>query len=262
MLVLIKGAGDLASGVALRLHRAGFKIIMTDIANPTVIRRTVSFADAVYNGETMVEDVRGVVAKSTLEAFMIMAKGDIPVLIDPEANILNENKFDVVVDAILAKVNYGTKITDAPIVIALGPGFNASVDCHAVIETQRGHNLGRVIYEGSASPNTGIPGNVGGYALERLVKAPTAGVFTPIAKIGDVVEANALLGHVNGVEVRGQITGVLRGILMTGLEVHEGMKIGDIDPRCEVNHCFSVSDKARSLGGAVLEGILHLKEGI
>ncbi len=262
MLVLIKGAGDLASGVAVRLHRAGMKIIMTDIPEPTVIRRTVSFAQAVYDGETTVEDIQGKKVENAQEALAVIETGKIPVIIDPACNILRELKFDAVVDAILAKKNVNTKITDGPIVVALGPGFEAGVDCHAVIETQRGHNLARVLLSGKPAPDTGIPGMIGGYAKERVIKSPADGIFVTTAKIGDIVAVDDSIGYIETAEkahvpVKTVIPGVLRGILYDRLPVFAGMKIADVDPRPVYDHCFSCSDKARAIGGGVLEAILH-----
>lgn len=262
MLVLIKGAGDLASGVAVRLHRAGMKIVMTDIAQPTVIRRTVSFAQAVYDGSTMVEDIEGKLVESAEEAMAVIDEGKIPVLVDPECKVLGELRFDAVVDAILAKRNTGTKITDAPIVVGLGPGFFGGKDCHAVIETQRGHQLARVLVDSAPAPDTGIPGMIGGYAKERVIKSPAAGIFVTTGKIGDIVAVDDSIGHIQTeddrkVPVRTVIPGVLRGILYDGLPVFEGMKIADVDPRPVYEHCFSCSDKARAIGGGVLEAILH-----
>jgi xanthine dehydrogenase accessory factor len=262
MLVLIKGAGDLASGVAVRLHRAGMKIIMTDIPQPTVIRRTVSFAQAVYDGETKVEDITGKKAENVKEALAVIAEGKIPVIVDPACQILNELKFDAVVDAILAKKNINTKITDGPIVVALGPGFTAGIDCHAVIETQRGHDLARVLLTGQPAPDTGIPGMIGGYAKERVIKSPATGSFVTTGKIGDIVAAGDSIGYIETadnrqVPVTTEIPGVLRGILYDRLPVFTGMKIGDVDPRPVYEHCFSCSDKARAIGGGVLEAILH-----
>lgn len=257
MLVLIKGAGDLATGTAVRLHRAGFPVVMTDIAQPTAVRRTVAFSQCMYDGVTEVEGVTARRAANGEEASAILAAGEIPVLADPEARILKELRFDAVVDAILAKRNLGTSLTDAPIVLALGPGFTAGVDCHGVIETKRGHDLGRLILEGAAIPNTGVPGDVGGYTRERIIRAPADGPFEPVAQIGQRVELGDVAARVNGVPVTAQLTGVVRGMLSAGIPVTEGMKAGDIDPRCEVRHCFTVSDKARAIGGGVLEGLLY-----
>ena len=257
MLVLIKGAGDLATGTAVRLHRAGFPVVMTDIAQPTAVRRTVAFSQCMYDGVTEVEGITARRAASKDEVQTILAAGEIPVLADPEARILKELRFDAVVDAILAKRNLGTSLTDAPIVLALGPGFTAGVDCHGVIETKRGHDLGRLILEGAAIPNTGVPGDVGGYTRERIIRAPADGPFEPVAQIGQRVELGDVVARVNGVPVTAQLTGVVRGMLPAGIPVTEGMKAGDIDPRCEVRHCFTVSDKARAIGGGVLEGLLY-----
>ena len=257
MLVLIKGAGDLATGTAVRLHRAGFPVVMTDIAQPTAVRRTVAFSQCMYDGVTEVEGITARRAASKDEVQTILAAGEIPVLADPEARILKELRFDAVVDAILAKRNLGTSLTDAPIVLALGPGFTAGVDCHGVIETKRGHDLGRLILEGAAIPNTGVPGDVGGYTRERIIRAPADGPFEPVAQIGQQVNLGDVVAKVNGIPVTAQLTGIVRGMLPAGIPVTAGMKSGDIDPRCEVRHCFTVSDKARAIGGGVLEGILY-----
>ena len=257
MLVLIKGAGDLATGTAVRLHRAGFPVVMTDIAQPTGVRGPASSSQCIYDGVTEVEGITARRAANGEEASAILAAGEIPVLVDPEARILDELPFGAVVDAILAKRNLGTSLTDAPIVLALGPGFTAGVDCHGVVETMRGHDLGRLILEGSAIPNTGVPGDVGGYTKERIIRAPADGPFEPVARIGQKVELGDVVAKVNGVPVAAQLTGIVRGMLPAGIPVTKGMKSGDIDPRCEVRHCFTVSDKARAIGGGVLEGLLY-----
>lgn len=255
--VLIKGAGDLASGIALRLHRCGFRILMTETAVPTTVRRTVAFSPAVYLGECQVEDVTGVRCATLDEAEQAMAAGNIAVMVDEEAHVRDTWKPDVLVDAILAKRNLGTKITDAPTVIGVGPGFNAGEDCHCVVETKRGHYLGRCIWQGSAIPNTGVPGMIGGYALERLIKATGNGVFRGSVTIGAEVKKGDLVGYAGETPIYALIDGIVRGLLQDGVEVTVGMKSGDIDPRCEVQHCDAVSDKASSIGGGVLEGILR-----
>ena len=191
-----------------------------------------------------------------------LRQDQIAVMVDPEAEIQKIWKPDVVVDAILAKRNLGTSMQDAPVVIGVGPGFTAGEDCHCVIETKRGHYLGRCIYRGSAIPNSGVPGNIGGYTTERLLRAPCAGVFEPAVSIGDLVQTGDVCGTVNGVPMRSQIPGVVRGLLQRGVMVTEGMKSGDVDPRCEPEHCHTVSDKARAIGGGVLEAILHLTRKI
>ena len=257
MLILVKGAGDLATGTAVRLYRAGFQVVMTDIAQPTAVRRTVAFSQCIYDGQTTVEGITARKAENRDQVRDILAAGEIPVLVDPQAAILAQLPFMVVVDAILAKKNLGTTISDAPIVLALGPGFTAGTDCHGVIETKRGHDLGRLILEGSAIPNTGVPGDVGGYTKERIIWAPADGPFEPVAQIGQQVNLGDVVAKVNGIPVTAQLTGIVRGMLPAGIPVTTGMKAGDIDPRCEVRHCFTVSDKARAIGGGVLEGILY-----
>lgn len=256
MLVLIRGAGDIATGIALRLRRAGFRVVMTDIEQPTAIRRTVCFSEAIVHGVMIVEDIKAVWAEDAARAEELLEKGMIPVLVDPAGACIPRLKPDVVVDAILAKRNLGTNITDAPIVIGVGPGFTAGVDCHAVVETMRGHTLGRVIWKGSALPNSGVPGLIGGFAGERVLRAPADGVFHQMFEIGAQVKTGDVAGMVNGIPMTCTLDGVLRGILPEGTPVHKGMKAGDIDPRCKVEHCYTASDKALAVGGGVLEAIL------
>lgn len=257
MLVLIRGAGDLATGTALRLHRAGLSVVMTDLPHPTAIRRTVCFSEAIVHGRCTVENVTAVAIETPDQAAAVLADGHIPILADPEGTVLAALHPDAVADVILAKRNLGTKITDAPIVVAAGPGFTAGVDCHAVVETMRGHYLGRVIYDGSAQPNTSVPGLIGGFAGERVLRAPADGVFRCVRAIGDRVEAGDVAATVDGVPMVCTIGGILRGLLADGTPVHKGMKSGDVDPRCALDHCFCASDKALAVGGGVLEAILH-----
>lgn len=259
MLVLIKGAGDLATGTAVRLYRAGIPVVMTEVAQPTAVRRTVAFSQCMYDGAAQVEGISARRAEDAGAARRALERGEVPVLCDPEAAILMELPFDGVVDAILAKRNLGTAITDAPVVLALGPGFTAGVDCHGVVETMRGHDLGRLLTEGSAIPNTGVPGDIGGFSRERIIRAGADGPFEPVAEIGQTVRKGDVVARVNGVETAAQLDGVVRGMLPAGLEVFQGMKSGDIDPRCEVRHCFTISDKARAIGGGVLEGLLYFQ---
>ena len=258
MLVVIRGAGDLATGIALRLWRAHIRVVMTDIERPTAIRRTVCFSQAIVHGETVVEDVTAKQTVSAKAALDILKTGCIPVLADPEGACIPVLKPDAVVDAILAKKNLGTNITDAPVVIGVGPGFTAGVDCHAVVETMRGHYLGRVIHEGSAIPNTGIPGLIGGFAGERVLRAPADGVFHQILDIGAQVKMGDVAATVNGRPSVRPRDGVRRGIAADGTPVCKGMKAGDIDPRCEIKHCYCASDKALAVGGGVLEAVLGL----
>lgn len=258
MLICVKGAGDIATGIACRLKNSGFSIIMTETAQPTSVRRTVCFSRCIYEGRAQVEGIKAVLARSRHEVHQIAEEGNIAVLVDPEAHICREMHPDAVVDAIIAKKNMGTHIEDAEIVIGVGPGFTAGVDCHAVVETQRGHFLGKVIWQGSAAENTGIPGDIGGYTLQRLIRAKADGVFHPLAQIGDKVTIGQPVCTVGKAITSAEIDGVVRGMLQDGAAVKKGMKCGDIDPRCVVSHCYTVSDKARSVGGGVLEAVLSL----
>lgn len=262
MLVVIKGAGDLASGVAVRLKRAGIKLIMTEIAHPTAIRRTVSFCSAVWEGESEVEGIHAHLAGDATEALCIAQTGDIAVLIDPEAACLHELAPDALVDAMLMKRNLNTHISDAPAVIALGPGFTAGVDCHAVVETMRGHNLGRVLTVGSALPDTGIPGDIAGYSEERILRSPCEGVWQTALSIGSQVVEGEVVATVGCESVCSALNGVLRGLLPDGTPVRRGMKSGDVDPRGKPEYCATVSDKARAIGGGVLEALLMLTGGV
>ena len=257
MIIWVRGAGDIATGVAFRLHKSGFSVVMSDLPQPTSIRRTICFSEAIIRGEARVEDITARFAANAEEAKKILAKGDVAVLSDPTGEIARKLHPIAVIDAILAKRNLGTKIDDAPIVVGIGPGFTAGEDCHAVVETARGHTLGRVYYSGSALPDTGIPGNIAGFSLERLLRAPRAGAFRGVKQIGDVVEAGEICAYVEDEPVVSRIRGVLRGLLPNGIEVYEGMKSGDVDPRCELSHCFTVSDKALAVGGGALEALLH-----
>ncbi len=256
--VVVKGGGDLGTGVAWRLHRCGFRVLVTETAQPTVIRRTVAFASAVMEGTITVDGVTARRVGGDAAIAAAWAADEVPVLVDPEATVVSRLRPDAVVDAILAKRNLGTRITDAPVVVALGPGFTAGVDCHAVVETLRGHDLGRVLLSGSAAPNTGVPGEVGGESARRVVRAPVAGTFRGVRAIGDLVRTGDVVALVDETPVLSPLDGVLRGLLYDGLPVHEGMKVGDVDPRGVVAHCFTISDKALAVGGGVVEAILFL----
>lgn len=263
MKVLIKGAGDLATGIAVRLARAGYDILMTETEVPTTVRRTVAFSRAVYEENAEVEGIKGILVHNIEEVEKILREGNIPVIVDEKGRIREQYNPQVIVDGIIAKVNLGTKIKDAPLVIGVGPGFEAGKDCHTVIETKRGHYLGRVIRTGSAIPNTGIPGNIGGYTTERIIRASAEGVFEPVAKIGNTVDKGQLVAKSGGQPIFALMSGMVRGMLQPGVMVWKGMKCGDIDARCEKDHCFTVSDKARSIGGGVLEAVVayeHSKE--
>lgn len=258
MLILIKGAGDIATGIAVRLKNAGMQVVMTEIAIPTTVRRSVAFSRAVYEGSAVVENITARLVLDFAQIPAVLQRDEIPVLIDPRCEVLKSIHFDAVVDSILAKKNLSTDPTQAPVVIGVGPGFSVPQDCHCVIETQRGHDLGRCIYQGCAAKNTGIPGEIGGYTVERLLRAPCDGIFHPILAIGDIVKAGQTVAMVDDQPVTAQIDGIVRGLLQDNVPVKAGMKSGDIDPRGCYEHCFTVSDKARAVGGGVLEAILHL----
>lgn len=255
--VVVRGAGDLATGVGYRLHRCGFKVLMLEIEKPLVIRRTVSYAQSVYDGEIVINGVKGVRVSNQEEIDSAWEREEIPVLVDERARIVSELKPRIVVDAILAKKNLGTNIDMAEIVIGMGPGFTAGVDVDAVVETKRGHYLGSVILEGTAIPNTGVPGLIGGYDKERVIHSPADGKIEHISKIGDIVKAGQTIAKIGSTDVVVEISGVLRGLIQDGLEVQTGLKIADVDPRGEVEHCFSISDKALSIAGGVLEAIMY-----
>lgn len=256
-LVVIKGGGDIATGIAHRLYQSRIPVIITEIAEPTVVRRTVAFATAVTNGQIEVEGVTAKLARPE-EIMVTLAMGCIPVVVDEATECVARVSPYAVIDAIIAKRNTGTALTDAPVVIGVGPGFTAGIDVHAVVETMRGHELGRVMYQGQAIANTGIPGEVGGYTLERLIKAPADGIFIACRDIGDDVVVGEVVGYVGETAVKVAIAGVLRGVIQSGIKVTQGLKIGDVDPRCRREHCYSISDKARAIGGGVLEALLHL----
>lgn len=271
-LIVVRGAGDLATGTIHRLKKAGFRLLVLEAEHPAAIRRQVALSEAVYAGSARVEDVEAVRMdvdlaekknrKELLEQEMerIWKKDGVPVLVDPAGLSIAALRPAVVVDAILAKKNLGTAKEMAPLVIALGPGFTAGEDVDVVIETKRGHNLGRVIRSGSAVPNTGIPGIIGGYGKERVMHAQAEGILRNVASIGDIVEARAVIAEIeteNGtVPVEASLSGLLRGLIRDGYPVTKGFKIADIDPRQEeLQNCFTISDKARCIAGSVLEVI-------
>ena len=299
-LVIVRGAGDISTGTIHRLFRAGFDLLVLESERPSAIRRKVAFSEAVYDGRATVEGVWAVRIGSAEEAARCRADGYIPLIVDPEGESIAFLKPAVVVDAILAKRNLGTRMDMAPLTIGLGPGFEAGRDVHFVIETMRGHDLGRIISKGSAAPNTGIPGTVGGYGRERVIRAPGAGIFRDGKDIGSFVRAGEVIGRIEvpgsatgavgttgaevpgsgtgavgttgaevpgsgmeTVEVRTVLTGVLRGIIRDGYPVTEGFKLADVDPRREEQkNCFTISDKARCIAGSVLELVCAYRCGI
>jgi xanthine dehydrogenase accessory factor len=259
IIVGLKGAGEMASGIAWRLYEANIrKLFLMEIPEPLAVRREVCFSEAVFHGKKAVEGVQAVRTEGAQATRKTWEQGKLAVIVDPKWTMIEEMCPVVVVDSILAKRNLGTSMKEAPLVIGLGPGFTAGRDVHMVIETNRGHNLGRIILEGSAEANTGVPGVIGGYAGERVIRAPVRGWFTARVEIGDKVRSGDLLGDVDAHEVRAEIDGVVRGLIASGCLVSEGLKLGDIDPRGDESYCTTISEKSRAIGGAVLEAILRV----
>lgn len=254
-LVIVRGGGDLASGVIFRLWKAGLPVVVTELPQPLVIRRPVAFASAVYDGTIVVEGVTARHALDAQEARAMLDSNCVPVLVDPSGVCMRALQPLVVVDARLAKTTLDTRIDDAPLVVALGPGFEAGRDCHAVIETKRGHNLGRVIWQGSAAANTGTPGDIQGHGRDRVLRAPVAGFTVGHTTIGDILAKGALVAEVDGQPVHAPFRGVLRGLIHPSVRVGPGMKIGDVDPRADPSYCFSLSDKSLAVGGGVVEAV-------
>ena len=303
LLIICRGAGDLATGIIHRLHRAGHRVIALETDYPAAIRRQVSFCEAVYDGSAAVEGVTARLVpaladaetdtetysgindtpaahiasenwdSSAIEA--VLEAGEVPLLIDPKGESIALLKPDVVVDAIIAKKNLGTTINMAPLVIGVGPGFTAGQDVHLVIESMRGHNLARIITDGMAQPNTGVPGNIAGFTSERVIHAPAAGYIHDVRKIGDIVQKGDEIARIypdkesydnalsEYIPVNATITGIIRGLIREGYYFSEGFKIADIDPReSELTNCFTISDKARSIAGSVLEAVSAFEHGV
>jgi len=248
----------MASGIALLLYTANFKnIVMLEQENPLAVRRDVSFCTAVRNKTHRVEHVPGRHITSDKELYQAWKNQEIAVLVDPTWKIIRDVRFDVVIDALIAKKNLGTTRDEAGFVLGLGPGFTAGEDTHAVIETKRGHDLGRIITQGKAAENTGIPGNIGGFTKERVLRASDEGIFKSPFDIGDTVNKDEIIGSVNGKTIRANISGVLRGLIEPGIYVEKNCKIGDIDPRGKTSYCATVSDKSRTIGSGVLAAVLN-----
>lgn len=259
-LVVMRGGGDLASGAIYRLHRAGFPVVVTELESPLFVRRTVSYGEAVYSDSITVEGATARLVADIDEARLVLASGEIAVIVDPNCESLGQLQPVVIVDARMEKVNLGTTIRDAPFVVALGPGFIAGVDCHAVIETNRGHNLGRVIYDGTTEPDTGTPGKIEGHTHTRVLRAPASGHVQPRASIGDTLEVGRLIAEIEGQPISAPFGGVLRGLIHERVLVQPGMKIGDLDPRAQRENCFTISDKSLAVGGGVLEAVLAARQ--
>ena len=259
--ILVRGGGDIATGTILRLFHCGFKVLIAECKNPSAIRRKAAFCEAVWAGTSQVEGAVCRKIEDIRSAEDVLAQDEIPLLTDETLACLQDFQPAAIVDAILAKKNLGTNRSMAPITVGLGPGFCAGRDVDAVIETMRGHHLGRVILKGSAIPNTGVPGMIGGFAAERVIHSPAAGpmIYTNGIDIGSIVEKGQILGYVGTAPVYASLTGVLRGLIREGFPVTEGLKIADIDPRLEQTaYCDTVSDKARAIGGGTLEALLWL----
>ena len=257
-LIIVRGAGDISTGTIHRLFSAGFAVLALESEYPSAIRRKVAFSEAVYDGSAAVEGIRAVKIADIKEINTVLAGGELPLLVDPAGESIRQLSPAAVVDAILAKRNLGTTMDMAELTIALGPGFEAGKDVRYVIETMRGHDLGRIISSGCAAVNTGIPGLIGGYGAERVIHAPAAGVFRMEKDIGSIVQAGEIIGHVasqeDSVPVYTLISGILRGIIRDGYPVGRGFKLADVDPRLEEQkNCFTISDKARCIAGSVLE---------
>ncbi len=259
-IAIVKGAGDLGSGVAYRLWKSGFRVLCIDLEKPMVIRRMVSFASALYTNRIAVEGIVAAKISYTDEAVYLWQRETMPVMADPVARAVEVLQPEIVVDVIMAKHNVNTRITDAPVVIACGPGFKAGEVCHAVVETNRGHDLGRVIWTGAAEPNTGTPGKVGGQDTLRVVRAPVAGMFYGRKAIGDRVKQGDLIATVGTTPVYATLAGVVRGMLHDGVHVTENLKVGDIDPRGDTRYCYTISDKALAIGGGVMEAVFTLRD--
>jgi len=254
--IMVRGGGEQATAVAHRLFGCNFRVLITETDHPEAVRREVAFCEAVYDGAKTVEGVTAQLIHSTDDIFGMWQNNKIPLLIDPEARVKTVLKPDVIVDATIAKRNLGNTQNDARLVVGLGVGFTAGKDVHVVIETKRGHNLGRLIRQGEAAPDTGIPGEIMGYSVERVLRAPIDGILNTRSKLGDIVEAGYEVADVDGTPVTAVIGGVVRGLLRDGTRVHKGMKSGDIDPRGVREYVYTISEKGRSIAGGVVEAIL------
>ena len=264
-LIIVRGGGDLATGTIYKLKKSGFPVLILEVKNPSAIRRNVAFSEAIYQGQQTVEDMTCFRVDSLQQAENFLQEDKLTILVDPKGEAIARLKPVAVVDAIIAKRNLGTAKTMAPITVALGPGFVAGEDVDAVVETKRGHNLGRVIWSGSAAPNTGVPGLIGGFGKERVMHSPAQGVLKNVKKITDTVTKGEVIAVIETdsdmVPVEASLDGILRGLIRDGYPVTKGFKIADIDPRSEeYENCFTISDKARCIAGGVLEAILQLKK--
>lgn len=259
-IVIVRGGGDISTGSIQKLHRSGFKVLVLEIEKPTTIRRTVAFSEAVFKGEIEIEGIKGKLVNNKEEIFRCFEEGIVAIAIDENGNLIDEIKPQVVVDGILAKKNLGTRKDMAEITVAIGPGFSAGEDVDVVIETMRGHKLGRLIFEGPAMKNTGTPGEIAGVTKDRVIYSDYSGIIENVKEIGDIVKAGEVIARISGNEIYASIDGLLRGLISDGMIIYKGLKIADIDPRIkEINNYTTISDKARAIGGGVLEAIMYMK---
>lgn len=264
-LIIVRGGGDIATGTISKLYKSGFPVLILETETPSAIRRNVAFSEAVYTGSQRVEDVTATLVSNVKDAYSLLRENQLPVLIDPLVSCLSYLKPLALVDAILAKKNLGTQKNMATITVALGPGFTAGKDVDAVVETNRGHHLGKIYYSGSAAPNTGVPGKIAGFDKERVIHSPASGILHNVHQITDLVKKEELIAYIDTgkekIPVPATLDGLLRGLIRDGYPVTKGFKIADIDPRKEeYDNCFTISDKARCIAGGVLEAILYLKK--
>ncbi|MEI6857088.1 selenium-dependent molybdenum cofactor biosynthesis protein YqeB [Psychrilyobacter sp.] len=259
-LIIVRGGGDIASGVIQKFHRSGFRVVVLEVGNPSFIRRTVCYGEAVYKKEIILEGTKAVLVHGTGDVKKVLDKGEVAVIVDPCGDTIKKLKPLAVIDAILAKKNLGTNIYMAPITVGLGPGFTAGRDVDIVVETMRGHDLGRLIFSGEAKKNTGIPGVIKGYGLERVIYSETDGIIKNIKDIGNFVEKDEIFAFIGDIQIKSPLTGILRGLIRDGYRVTKGFKIGDVDPRQDQQqNCYTISDKARNIGGSALEAVLYLR---
>lgn len=258
--ILIRGGGDLATGVAARLYRSGFGVIITEVAKPKAVRRLVSLAEAVFDGSVQIEDLHCKLVDDPSQALEVSGEGSIPLLVDPDGSTRFKLRPTALVDARMLKSEPELGVDAAPLVVGLGPGFRAGENCHAVVETNRGHYLGRVIWEGIAEEDTGVPEPIAGYDADRVLRAPASGNVKSQIELGSLVSKEETIAEVGGVHLVAPFDGALRGLIHETVEVKKGEKIGDLDPRSEPGYCFQISDKALAVGGGVLEALLSQSE--
>jgi xanthine dehydrogenase accessory factor len=258
IVIVIKGAGEMASAVAWRLVKSHLQVVMTEVSRPLAVRRRVSFCEAVHDGTSTVEGLTGRLIARPEQAREVIAAGEVPILVDPDLDCLGALRPDVLIEATLSKHNTGLTRDMAPLTIALGPGYEAGRDAHLVIETNRGHHLGRIIDRGPAAPNTGVPGVIDGQSSKRVLRAPADGEFLTDLELGAMVKAGQEVATVNGRSVTSLLDGLLRGLIRPGTRVHAGLKVGDVDPRGDMSHLDTISDKARAVAGSALEAVLRV----